>query len=329
MALIKNPNQIRLGMIGMSPGNGHPYSWSAIVNGRYRPEPISDGGYPGIVEYLEAEPRENLGIDGAEVTHVCCENRHDAELVARAAYIPNVVDRPEQLIGEVDAVLIATDIGCEHVERARPFIEADVPLLIDKPLVDNEEDLRQFTAWHRQGKAVVSSSPARYTMDMDAASRRIADVVGEPRLITVTMLKKWDTYGIHAMEWIYPLFEPGGWLSAANTGTASDSTNIVHVRHAAGIDAVLAVVPDLYGAYGLINVYGTEGATPLDDFCGVVLRFRRQLEDFLSFLRTGRRSYPFEETVELMKIVIAGIRSREQGGRTVMLSEIDAGEPTA
>ena len=40
MTLVKNPNQIRLGVIGMSPGNGHPYSWSVIVNGRYRPEPI-------------------------------------------------------------------------------------------------------------------------------------------------------------------------------------------------------------------------------------------------------------------------------------------------
>ena len=28
--MIKN---IRLGMIGMNDGNGHPYSWSAICNG--------------------------------------------------------------------------------------------------------------------------------------------------------------------------------------------------------------------------------------------------------------------------------------------------------
>ena len=35
MSIVKNPNQIRLGMIGMSEGNGHPYSWSAIFpNGR-------------------------------------------------------------------------------------------------------------------------------------------------------------------------------------------------------------------------------------------------------------------------------------------------------
>ena len=62
MLLVKNPNRIRLGMIGMSPGNGHPYSWSVIVNGRYRTEPIVAGGYPGIVEYLEVEPRETRNL---------------------------------------------------------------------------------------------------------------------------------------------------------------------------------------------------------------------------------------------------------------------------
>ncbi len=37
------------------------------------------------------------------------------------------------------------------------------------------------------------------------------------------------------------------------------------------------------------------------------------------------RSFRLDRSVELMKIIIAGIRSREEGGRKVMLSEIDAG----
>ena len=34
-------------------------------------------------------------------------------------------------------------------------------------------------------------------------------------------------------------------------------------------------------------------------------------------------SIQFEETVELMKMVVAGLRSREEGGRVVMLDEIN------
>lgn len=50
--------------------------------------------------------------------------------------------------------------------------------------------------------------------------------------------------------------------------------------------------------------------------------FKTQLIDFIGYLRSGRRPFEFSQTVELMKIIIAGIQSREQGGRRIMLSEL-------
>jgi len=54
--------------------------------------------------------------------------------------------------------------------------------------------------------------------------------------------------------------------------------------------------------------------------------FKKQLDLFVHWLRTGEEPFPFSETVELMKLVIAGIRSREEGGREVFLSEIEVDE---
>jgi len=31
---------LKLGVIGMSEGNGHPYSWSAIINGQSDEKPV-------------------------------------------------------------------------------------------------------------------------------------------------------------------------------------------------------------------------------------------------------------------------------------------------
>lgn len=109
MPLVKNPDDIKLAMIGMVQGNGHPYSWSAIINGQYNAEVMADCGYPVISQYLAAAGDE-LGISGAKVTHIWCDERSDAEKVAKAAYIPNVVNDPEAVIGKVDAVIIPTDI---------------------------------------------------------------------------------------------------------------------------------------------------------------------------------------------------------------------------
>ena len=110
---------IRLAMFGMTEGNGHPYSWSAIFNG-YDPEAMSECPYTAIPEYLGKEPKDTLQIEGARVTHIWCDDPADARHVAKASLIPNVVDRPEDVIGHVDAVVIATDQGHEHIDRCRP-----------------------------------------------------------------------------------------------------------------------------------------------------------------------------------------------------------------
>jgi predicted dehydrogenase len=317
--LVKSPDNIRLAILGMVDGNGHPYSWSAIVNGRYDAQVMADCGFPVIPQYLGAEPRENLGIPGAQITHVWCNDPADAAKVAKATYIPHVAERVEDLIGAVDAVIIATDKGWEHVDRARPFVEAGLPVFLDKPLCDQEDHLRQFVAWQHEGRPILSTSAMRYAKEYVAVKQQMAEAVGELRLITMTMCKSWERYGIHGLEGVYPLLLPGGWLSVANTGT--ESANIVHVRHQSGVDVVLATIADMHGAFGKLNVYGTRGsltATYEDTF----FSFKAQLDAFIRYLRTSELPFPFAETVELMKIIIAGIRSREQSGRTILLGEI-------
>jgi predicted dehydrogenase len=315
--LVKDGSQIRLGMAGMVDGNGHPYSWSAIFNG-FDAEAMARCPYPVIHEYLSRQPASALGIPGARVTHVWCEDAKDARLVSQASLVPNVVAEATDLIGQVDAVIIPTDKSEEHLKRARPFIEAGLPVFIDKPLTDNEEDLRQFVLWQKQGKAILSTSCMRYSREY-ADCRARMDAIGELRLITMTVPKSWERYGIHALEGVYPFLKPGGWREVANTGT--DTANVVHVRHASGVDIVLAAVSDLYGAFGCLNLYGTKGALSAK-FSDTFFAFKTQLEQFIQYLRSGEPPFPFAETIELMKIIIAGIRSRNESGRKVHLDEI-------
>lgn len=319
-ALVADPDNIRLAMLGMVDGNGHPYSWSAIINGEYDAAVMAECGFPVIPQYLNAEPRENLGIPGVKVTHIWCDDPADARKVARADFIPNVVDKPQDVIGQVDAVVIPTDRGWEHVDRARPFIEAGLPMFIDKPLVDSEEHLRQFVQWQSSGKALMTSSCMRYSKEYAACRDKFGEL-GELRLITMTMAKSWERYGIHALEGVYPLLATGGWESVANTGT--ENANIVHAHHASGVEVVIANIMDLYGAFGCINLYGTKGWHGVQ-FKDTFTAFKAQLVAFVDYLRTGRLPFPFSETIELMKIIIAGIRSRKENGRAVKLTEIQA-----
>ena len=128
MKLVPDANHIRLGIIGMTEGNGHPYSWSAMFNKFDRERMPKECPFPVIPVYLAREDYDAMEIPGAHVDYIWCNDRRDAEHVASLSLIPNVVGKPEEMIGKVDAVIIATDIGSEHVERARPVLEAGLPL---------------------------------------------------------------------------------------------------------------------------------------------------------------------------------------------------------
>ena len=319
MSLVPQPDNIRLAILGSTPGNGHPYSWSAIFNGYNRAAMTQECPFAGIPSYLNKQPVDTLAIPGAKVTHICCigEGGFTAEHVAMCSLIANVVQNPTDVIGHVDAVIIATDIGSEHVARARPFIEAGLPVFIDKPLTDNAPDLKIFEQWVREGKAIMSSSSMRYTKEF-MPYRISTRELGELRFASITTPKSWETYGIHALEGVYPIFGPG-FISARNTGTVD--RNIVHLKHACGADIIVVASSDMYGSFGCLQLCGTAGKVQLasgDSFYA----FKAQLEAFIGYLRTGVYPFPFSETVELMKLVIAGIRSRNEAGREVLLAEI-------
>ncbi len=308
--------ELSIAMLGMVEGNGHPYSWSAIFNG-YDPAAMASCPYPVIPGYLGQQPKEALGIPRARVTHIWTDDPADAPKVAEASRIPNVVKQPEEVIGHVDAAIIATDIGGEHVERCRPFVEAGLPVFVDKPLVDTAEDLNTFRAWVAEGHPILSGSALGYAREYQPYHASKHDL-GVLRFLSITTPKSWERYGIHALSGIYPILGPG-FRSAQNTGTRTH--NVVHFEHDQGAEAVVAAIDDLYGAFGCLQLCGTKGSASAV-FRDTFYAFKAQLMDFVKYLRTGVPPFPFSETEELMKMVIAGIWSRDQGGRKVLLNEI-------
>ncbi len=309
---------LQLAMLGMVEGNDHPYSWSIIFNGAYDRAALDACPYPGIRDYIVRQPPETLGIPGARVTHVWTDDPADAEDVARVALIPNIARRPEDVIGHVDAVLIATDKGFEHIERARPFVEAGIPVFVDKPLCDSRADLATFSRWIGEGKPILSSSAMRYAKEY-VPYHRATHALGRLRHVGATMAKSWEAYGIHALESIYPIVGPG-FVSVQNLGDVA--SNVVHLRHRDDVDVLIQVTRDMLGGFGMVTLAGTAGSLQLR-FADTYHAFKTQLEGFVSYLRTGVPPVPWQETRELMQLVIAGIESREQGGRKIYLSELE------
>ena len=314
--------ELRLAMLGMIEGNGHPYSWSAIVNG-FDPAAMAQCPYPAILSYLGKQRVEDVRIPGARVTHLWTDDPADAPKVASASLIPNVVAKPEDVIGQVDAVIISTDDGDDHIRRVKPFIEAGLPVFVDKPMATNIADLRQFVQWHKSGSVILSTSGMRYAPEMRLSDEQRTQL-GDLRWITSFTCKTWERYGIHALEAVEPLLGPGFLTVQALSDAGGD---VMHLTHRSGVRVTIGALHDAYGSFGAVHLYGTQGQLPVR-LTDTYHAFRGQLVAFIDMLQTGVRPLPFDETVELMAVIIAGLRSREQNGALIQISDILAESDT-
>src|SRR5580765_4099064 len=55
-----------------------------------------------------------------------------------------LVDKPTDMIGKVDVMLIEAVDGSVHYERAKPFLEAGIPCFVDKPFACSLADARKI-----------------------------------------------------------------------------------------------------------------------------------------------------------------------------------------
>lgn len=312
---------LRLAMLGMIEGNGHPYSWSAIING-YDPSAMAGCPFPVIPRYLGARPHDSVGIPDAAVTHIWTDDSKDAADVARAALIPRVVASPGEVMGEVDAVLIATDDGFDHVRRARPFVEAGMPVFVDKPMATSLEELRTFVEWERSGAKILSSSSLRFAPELDQILPGLADL-GTLRWISGITVKTWERYGIHLLEPIIRIAGPG--IESVRL-ESHRNIEIAHLIHRSGLQITVPVLYDGGPAFGMVQLCGTEGQTGFQ-FKDTYTNFRRLMISFVQFVQSGNRPFPFAETVELMAVLIAGLRSRAENSRRVEIQEITSRLP--
>ena len=191
-------NKIKLGVIGMSPGNGHPYSWSAICNG-FNPEFMKDCPFPVIPQYLAAEKYPEAFIKDAEVTYIWTQDQQISEHIAKASCIPHIVDKPEDMINKVDAILLARDDAENHLSMAKNFLQAGLMVYIDKPLAFDKYtaakiyDMEQF-----QGQ-IFSCSAMRYGREIEENLDKIRRL-GKLSYISAITMKRWDTYAAHIID---------------------------------------------------------------------------------------------------------------------------------
>ncbi|WP_460672506.1 Gfo/Idh/MocA family protein [Larkinella ripae] len=305
---------VKLGIIGMSAGNAHPYSWSALINGFFDADEINRVGYPGVSAYLTAN-RDLLGIPGARVTHVWAQDRAISESIAKAVRVDHVVDEMTDLIGQVDAVILGRDDPENHAEMARPFIDAGVPLFIDKPLAGSLEDLAYFAEQVARGKFIMSCSSMRYATELRAVKNEFG-ALGPLQLATAVGKKDWIRYGVHMLEGLFMVLGDPTPVSVRHVGR--EGGDVVYLEFAGGFQATVHLFMDIALTFQ-ISLFGKDGWRLIEvkNWFGM---FRDNLIEFIRSVEENQPRLDFAKTETIIRTLLAAHESLANGGKTVYLN---------
>lgn len=305
---------LKLGIMGMSEGNAHPYSWASIINGVFNTNEIAKVGYPAVAAYLQANS-DTLGINAARVTHVWAQEAFIAKSIAASSGIENICDRYEEMIGSIDAVLLTRDDPENHVKMAKPFIDAGVPVFIDKPLASNTNDLNYFKEEAAKGKFIMSCSSMRYANEARIVKQDLSNI-GELQLITAVGKKDWIKYGVHMLEGVFALVDDLKAVSVVNMGEADK--DIVKITFVNGLIATIYLYMDIAPTFQ-ISVFGKTGWR-LIDIKNSYSMFRDNIIEFIRSIQEGKPRLSFEKTENIIKVLIAAAESRKNGGVKIDLN---------
>ena len=168
--------------------------------------------------------RKEFWIEGAEIvagypgkpTLAAFREMLDERTDVLRRYGVEIVDDPHHLIGMVDAVMIEYNEGAKHLKASRPFIEAGLPVFIDKPLACSLEDAKKiFKLAESNGVSVFSASSLRYAIEVQRLKKSINEVGSILGASTYSpgMIVEFNPglffYVIHAIEMLYALMGRG------------------------------------------------------------------------------------------------------------------------
>lgn len=296
--------ELRLGIIGLSEGNGHPYSWSAIFNG-FQAEYMENCPFPVIPQYLSERSFPSDAIKAASVTHIWTQDVNLSQDIANASNIPTVCADLEDMVGEVDAVLLARDDAENHLAMSTPFLKAGLPVFIDKPLALKVEVANEMLALQQFEDQLFSCTALRFAEEFmlgDAQRREL----GKLQSIRAVAPKSWEKYAVHVIEPVYTILDQQDLPLKVNRVIRKDDQVQMHAETQQGMP-VDFVTTGKQPSTLHIELKGSKSAVTLT-FKDAFSAFRSSLQYFTDLIAGKVNNIPRKQTLEIVHLIEQGIK---------------------
>ncbi len=303
---VRAADDIRVGIIGLD--TSHVTAFTAILNDTKAPNHVP--GARVVAAFKGGSPDVKASHSRIDKFTEELQTKWNIKLVGSI----------EELVGQVDAVLLESVDGRQHLEQVRPVFKAKKPVFIDKPLSGSYRDAKEIVRLGRaSGTPFFSSSGLRFTFQ---------NVSKDPKLGAVTGATTWGPspietyvpdlywYGIHAVELLYTIMGPGC-VSVSRMHT--EGADVVVGRWSDGRIGEMRGLRNGVKSYGGV-VFGTQGVVNLEPKKS---SYNQLVEEIVKFFKTGVAPVPPEVTLEMMGFMQAADLSKVRKGTEVALADLD------
>lgn len=272
----------RIGIVGSD--NSHADAFSKLVN---LPDPKTG-------EYAFPDCKV-VGIYGFD--------KERTEQVAKNGNIEFIAEKPEDLMGKVDAVMVVFRHGDLHAEYALPFIKAGIATWIDKPFaIKNEDAKKMIDAAKEHNTLLTGGSTCKYAYDVLMAKNavekgsRIGKIKTGAINFPATLENEYGGiyfYGAHLVEMTMAIFgyNPNSVVASENNGTV---TSILKYED---YQVTMNFIPGAKEYH--VVLYGENGTFVREIDISIV--YRLGFEKFVEMLRTNKLVMPLENLYSVVK----------------------------
>lgn len=234
-----------------------------------------------------------------------------------------LVDDPIDMIGYIDGVLIESQDGSVHYERAKPFIEAGIPVFIDKPFTCSLEHAKAIAKLAERNKVpVFSSSSLRYALEVQEIIDKkdeFGKVIGADTYSPGPLSPRNPGlfhYGIHGLETLYALMGPG--CNSVWAVTTNGADVIIGAWNDGRLGSLRTTRAGTH-SYGF-TAFCEKRVIPSTINAGVI--YRELLKRVVEMFKTGESPVDIRETLEIIAFIEAVMNSSKNNGVRTPLPKI-------
>ena len=258
------------------------------------------------------------------MTHVWDVDREAAEGFARAFKGVEVVDNYYDMVGKVDGVILSDLDSCIHFkELTKPYLEAGVPIFINRPFALSLDDTEYMIELARKHDTpIMSGSSFEYAPEVEHIKNEVKAAEPISGFVAANSTSDYPSHGIHGLFMVYACI--GGGMKSVSYQSPDWRTpnGLITIEYEArdGGKPFFGCVQEI-SAPGWIRVFGSRSFeqsihTGIHFWVAILLEMQKMFE-------TRKMPEPYEAIYEKTQMFLAGFKSNvECGGAPVLLEEI-------